>query len=115
MPFSPVCLAGALLLFCLAPSISCSQEATSPASSDQQATVPRVAGVFVYPVPNVPFSGTVEIVSKQKLADASVYVLKTINYIARDSHGRTRNENRKLVSSAYEQEPPITSVRSTIQ
>jgi TonB family protein len=108
---SLVCRASALLLFCLAPSISCSQEATSPASSDQQATVPRVAGVFVYPVPNAPFSGTVEIVFKQKLADGSVYVLKTINYIARDSHGRTRNENRKLVSSSYEQEPPITSVQ----
>ena len=108
---SLVCRTSALLLFCLAPSISSSQEAASPASSEQPATVPRVAGVFVYPVPNAPFSGTVEIISKQKLADGSVYVLKTINYIARDSHGRTRNENRKLVSSSYEQEPPITSVQ----
>ena len=107
---SPFCLASALLLFCLAPSISCSQEATSTASSDQQAAVPRIAGVFVNPVPDAPFSGTVEIISKQKLADGSVYVLKTINYIARDSHGRTRNETRKLVSASYEQEPPIISV-----
>ena len=95
---------------CLAPSICCSQEATIPASSNQQATVPRIAGVFIDPIPDAPFSGTVEIISRQKLADGSVYVLKTINFIARDSRGRTRNEARKLVSASYEQEPPITSV-----
>lgn len=70
---SPLRLAGALLLFCLAPSISSGQEATSTASSDQQATIPRIAGVFVYPVPDAPFSATVEINSRQKLADGSVY------------------------------------------
>jgi TonB family protein len=107
---SPLRLAGALLLFCLAPSISSSQDATSTASSDQQATIPRIAGVFVYPVPDAPFSATVEINSRQKLADGSVYVLKTINYIARDSRGRTRNEARKMVSASYEHEPPLISV-----
>lgn len=44
------------------------------------------------------------------MADGSVYVLKTINYIARDSRGRTRNEARKLISASYEHEPPVISV-----
>jgi hypothetical protein len=81
-----------LLWFCL------------PVSSGQEnpnlLTVPRISGVFVKSVPGAPFSGTVEIVSRQKLPDGSVFMLKTINYIARDSLGRTHNEVRRLVSDS---------------
>ncbi|HTZ60371.1 MAG TPA: energy transducer TonB [Acidobacteriaceae bacterium] len=110
MPFSFAWMAVGLLFFCLVPSISHSQEAAATSPSTQQATVPRISGVFIAPVPNAPFSGKVEVVSRQKLADGSIYVLKTINYIARDSHGRTHNESRKLVSSVYPQEPPLTTI-----
>lgn len=58
--------------------------------------VPNVNGIFVAPVPNAPFSGMLEILSEQKLSDGSVNILKTINHIARDSQGRTYNENRRF-------------------
>ena len=37
----------------------------------------------------------------------SVNLLKTINHIARDSQGRTYNENRRLVATAFEDVPPL--------
>jgi hypothetical protein len=67
--------------------------------------VPNVNGIFVAPVPNAPFSGTVEILSEQKLSDEPVNILKTINPIARDSQGRTYNENRRFVATAFEDVP----------
>jgi TonB family protein len=50
------------------------------------------------------------VVSRQKLPDGSVFILKAINYIARDSVGRTHTDGRRLVSVAYEEEPPITAI-----
>jgi TonB family protein len=68
-------------------------------------------GVYVAPVAGAPFSATVEMVSRQKLADGSIEVLKTVNYIARDSRGRTYNENRRLVAAEFEKEPLLNTVR----
>ena len=45
----------------------------------------RVAGVFVTPVANAPFSATVDIVSKQKLPDGSFNIRTSIAHIARDA------------------------------
>ncbi len=73
-------------------------------------TIPTINGVFVKPVPGAPFSGTVQVVSRQTLADGSVFGLRTINQIARDSAGRTHNESRRLVSESYKQEPLLSSV-----
>ncbi len=91
-----------LLWFCLP--VSSGQE------SPQQPTVPKIPGVFVKSVPGAPFSATVEFVSRQKLPDGSVFILKTINHIARDSVGRTHNEARRLVSDSYKQEPILTDI-----
>jgi TonB family protein len=91
-----------LLWFC--PPVSSGQE------NPRQLTVPRISGVFVKPVPGAPFSATVEVVSRQKLPDGSVFMLKTINHIARDSVGRTHNESRRLVSDLYKQEPLLTEI-----
>jgi TonB family protein len=94
---------GLITILLLLP-VSSSQE------TSQQLTVPRMAGVFVPPVPGAPFSATVEFVTRQKLPDGSVYVLKTMNHIARDSAGRTRGEARHFVADAYKQEPPLTDI-----
>lgn len=75
-----------------------------------EATVPRVSGLFVKSVPGAPFSGKVEIVSRQKLPDGSVYVLKSTSYIARDSLGRTHAEARRLVSDSYKGESPLSYI-----
>src|ERR1700733_2090140 len=69
----------------------------------------RIAGVFVTPVPNAPFSATVDIVSKQKLRDGSWNVRTTVAHIARDSAGRIYNERRALVSAAFRGEPTLLS------
>jgi TonB family protein len=86
----------------------------TPVSSAQenprQLTVPRISGVYIKPVPGAPFSATVEVVSRQKLSDGSVFVLKTMNHISRDSAGRTHNESRRLVSDLYKQEPLLTEI-----
>jgi TonB family protein len=95
-------LVSILLWFCLP--VSSGQE------NPHQLTVPRISGVFVKPVPGAPFSATVEVVSRQKLPDGSVFVLKTMNHIARDSAGRTHNESRRLVADAYKQEPLLTEI-----
>jgi TonB family protein len=73
-------------------------------------TVPTIYGVFVKSVPGAPFSGTVQVISRQTLADGSVFVLRTINHIARDSAGRTHNEARRLVSESYKEEPLLSYV-----
>ena len=68
-----------------------------------------IPGVFVTPVPGAPFSGTVEIVSRQSMPDGSVYVRRTTNHIARNSLGVIYNERRKLEAPDFEGEPPVLS------
>jgi hypothetical protein len=99
--------------FCLflTPLWCCFAVSLCPGQDDpNQITVPTIQGVFVPPAPGAPFSATVEIVSRQKLSNGSVFTLKTVNYIARDSQGRTHTERRRLVSDAYEDEPPISDI-----
>ena len=91
-----------MLWFCVA--LSSGQQ------NHDQVTVPRVSGLFVKSVPGAPFSGKVEIVSRQKLPDGSVYVLKSMSYIARDSLGRTHSEARRLVSDSYKEESPLSYI-----
>ena len=110
MGFFRTWIVSSLLCLCLFHMTCTGQEITSNDAAGKQLTVPRIYGVFLNPIPGVPFSGMVEIVSRQKLPDGSIYVLKTINNIARDSRGRTYNENRKLVAAAYEKEPLINSL-----
>jgi TonB family protein len=98
-----------VLCICICAVSSRGQEAAPKDTSDKQVTVPTVKGVFIKSIPGAPFSGTVEIVSRQKLPDGSVFTLKTINYIARDSRGRTYNETRGFVAASYEKEPRVTS------
>ena len=78
---------------------------------NDEVIVPNVHGVFIDPVPDKPFSATVDAVSEQKLSDGSVDVLHTINHIARDSHGRTYNERRRFVAGSFKDEPPIQIVQ----
>lgn len=110
MGFSHTWFINSLVCLYLFAAPSAGQETAGNDTSDKQLSVPRIHGVFLKPVAGVPFSGTVEIVSKQTLPDGSTYVLKTINYIARDSRGRTYNERRKLVAASYEKEPLVTSL-----
>ncbi|WP_446745424.1 hypothetical protein [Silvibacterium acidisoli] len=69
----------------------------------------RAHGVFVTPVPDAPFSATVEIVSKQ-MVDGSLTVIRTSTaHIARDAAGRIYNEMRAQVPPSFQGEPPLIS------
>jgi hypothetical protein len=67
----------------------------------------HIPGIFVTPVPNAPFSATVDIVSQEKLPDGTTSIRTTVNHIARDSAGRIHNERRVLVPNTFKGDPPI--------
>jgi hypothetical protein len=91
-------------------SLSCAQ-APSPQQMprDYPGVQIHIPGIFVTPVPNAPFTATVDIISHQKLPDGSVIIRTTINHIARASSGRIYNERRRLVSTAFQGEPVLLS------
>lgn len=64
-------------------------------------------GVFVTPVPGVPFSGRVDQVITQVLGDGSSYQRKTMAIIARDSRGRIHNEIRTILPVSNSHEPTL--------
>jgi len=68
-----------------------------------------IPGVFVTPVGGAPFSGTVEILSRQTMPDGSVYTRRTVNRIARNSAGVIYNERRKLEPPEFQGEPIVLS------
>jgi hypothetical protein len=88
-----------------------------PAFAQNQQQMPRdyagvqilVPGIFVTPVPNSPFSATVEILSHELLPDGSVNTHTTTAHIARSSSGRIYNERRQLVSTNFRGEPMLLS------
>jgi len=66
-----------------------------------------IPGVFVTPVPGAPFSGTVEVLSKQLLPDGTTYTRRTVNHIARNSAGVIHNERRMLEPPGFQGEAPV--------
>ena len=71
-----------------------------------------VGGIFVTPVPNAPFSATVQIVLHQVLADGTQHVMTMSNQIARTSSGRIYNERRQMVSADHKGEPLLLSAHT---
>lgn len=85
------------------------QQAPEPHPPDYRGVQTRIPGVFVTPIAGAPFSGTVEILSRQSMPDGSIYTRRTINHIARNSAGVIYNERRKLVPPEFQGEPIILS------
>lgn len=79
-------------------------------SGPPQERLPAVRGIFIPPVPGLPFSATLVIEWERELPDGSTQVLRTINLIARDSRGRTRNEIRRLMPESFHGSPELTGV-----
>ena len=69
----------------------------------------RVGGVFVTPIPNIPFSAVVQISSTRLLPDGSSEMRKTENQIARNSQGVIYNEMRRMMPVSFKGTPPLTS------
>ena len=85
------------------------QEPPSAHPPDYRGVRIFIPGVFVTPVPGAPFSGVVEIISKESLPDGTVNIRRTINHIARSSSGVIYNERRRLVSPSFQGEPRLLS------
>lgn len=95
----------------------CSACAFAQTPAPSQAPMPRdyrgvqmhIDGIWVTPVPNAPFTATVNIVSHQVMPDGTERVVKTDNDIARSSSGRIRNERRQLVPATFNGKPRLLS------
>jgi hypothetical protein len=97
-----------LLLFAGAAILPAQQVREQPPQYSGPFTI--VPGVFVTPIPGVPFSATVMIESKQPIADGSMETKVTQTMIARDSRGRIRNERHMLMPAGAKGMPPLISV-----
>jgi len=109
MSYSPA-LRFFLALLCLLSIGALAQDAQAPHPPDYRGVQTHIPGVFVTPVPGAPFTGTVEILSKEILPDGSTYIRHTINHIARNSEGVIHNERRRLVAPSFQGEPKMLSV-----
>lgn len=104
----PIALSSSLLSPAQAPAQP-TAAAISPMPPDYRGVQSYVPGIFVTPVPNAPFTATVEVISHQRLPDGTENVRTTTNHVARDSAGRIYNERRQLVSTAFQGEPRLLS------
>jgi hypothetical protein len=100
--------AAAILLAALATS-ALSAQIAAPMPRDYRGPQVHIDGIWVTPVPNAPFTATVQIVSHNKLPDGTEHVVKTENQIARSSSGRIRNERRQLVPATWPNQPRLLS------
>jgi hypothetical protein len=66
--------------------------------------------IFVTPIPNVPFSGVVEVERSNVLRDGSVASYHTAREIDRDNRGRIHNEMRVFVPADDPQTPPVIRI-----
>ena len=67
-------------------------------------------GIFVTPIPNVPFSGTVRVERTSIRPDGSTVQTWSQRLIARDNGGRIYNEYRPFMPMTVSTVPPATSI-----
>lgn len=66
--------------------------------------------IFVTPIPNAPFSGTISVERSTVMPDGSVARFKTVRDIHRDSRGRIYNESRTLLPLSSTETPQLVGV-----
>jgi hypothetical protein len=79
-----------------------------------RSNIERTGLINGIPVPGVegaPFSATAVVEFQEESPDGDMVVLRTINILARDSHGRTRRETRQLMPESFHGSPPLLGVR----
>jgi hypothetical protein len=75
------------------------------------ATPPAAAqDIFVTPIPNIPFSGVINMERSWVQPDGSIVTFRTIRGIARDSRGRIHNESRVFVPVSDTNTPPVVRI-----
>jgi hypothetical protein len=86
--------------------VSCLQIA-HPQNSAEQALS---RGVFVTPVPGLPFSAVVEQEMTQVLKDGTAFQRRTVAFIARDVQGRIHNESHEVLPSSSSRPPALLTI-----
>jgi hypothetical protein len=66
--------------------------------------------IFVTPVPNNPFTGTINVERFRVATDGITVKLRTVRNIGRDGRGRIFNEARTLVAASSDESPQLLSV-----
>lgn len=66
--------------------------------------------IFVTPVPNIPFTGVIQVERSLGQPDGSRIELKTVRNIARDSQGRIHTESRQLLPSSSTTQPGVIRI-----
>ena len=66
--------------------------------------------IFVTPIPNAPFSGTIHVERSTVMRDGSIDQLQTVRDIHRDSKGRIYNEARTLLPAGSKENPKVIGV-----
>jgi hypothetical protein len=66
--------------------------------------------IFVTPVANAPFSGTIEVQRSVFEPDGKIVLWKTIREIGRDNQGRIHNESRMLLIASDTHTPGVTHI-----
>ncbi len=66
--------------------------------------------IFLTPVPNAPFSAVVDVERTRIRPDGSVFNLKSIRSMARDSIGRIHNESRTFIPATSSDTPEIEHI-----
>lgn len=66
--------------------------------------------IFVRPIPNAPFNGTIHVERTMVQPDGSIASFRTVRDIHRDSRGRIYNEARLLLPASSSAVPEVTSV-----
>lgn len=66
--------------------------------------------IFVTPVPNAPFSGTIDVQRSTVMHDGSVANFKTVRDIHRDGRGRIYNESRTLLPISSTETPQLVGI-----
>lgn len=74
------------------------------------ATLAQGQDIFVTPVPNAPFSATIDVQRSLVQPQGGFAQVKTVRKIARDSRGRIHNENRELLPIASSETPSIRRI-----
>ncbi|NUQ29783.1 MAG: hypothetical protein HOQ35_14885 [Acidobacteriaceae bacterium] len=83
--------------------------AQQPMPPDYRGPQTFIHGIYVTPIPNVPFSANVEIVSHVKLDNGTETVRTTTAKVARLSSGKIRNEQRQMLPATVKAEPALLS------
>jgi hypothetical protein len=95
------------LTFALASSAMAQEEPAEAQRAPDGSSIIHVEGIFIAPIPGVPFSAKVPVEMSHPLQDGTVVSRKFYAIVARDNRGRVHNENRQIIPGQSTAEPAV--------